>query len=434
VHPIRTLARWLTVPRSSLAASLLLGYLLLLPLEPLFNVVTVVLALLGLICLATDFRAMMARPGVVLFAALFACVWLPMLISLPDAVNVPESARKTGSFLLYLAGGVYVVAALARDDAVRWVVAGGGVIVTLWSVDAAWQFATGADFLGFPYDRGRLAGVFYPKLTLGIALVSFAPLFFEALRRAARNHSWVALALIPFVLSIALAGSRSAWLALGVAVAGYALYLLRWSDYPAIRVGWIMRALALLLCLGAGVALLMPQATSRAGELLGARVERLSGLFSGDRERMDVALSRRLSIWETGVRMYRAHWFNGVGPRGFRDAYAEHAGADDHFMARSKAWAPTHPHQLVLEIAAETGTVGLLGYLVFALLFLRALGKLDAAGLAQAFPFALGLIVVMFPFNAHKGFYGNFAASVVWWVAPLAIAALARAAREPDRD
>ena len=60
--------------------------------------------------------------------------------------------------------------------------------------------------------------------------------------------------------------------------------------------------------------------------------------------------------------MYRTHWFNGVGARGFREAFA----ACDPGKGSLAAWGEgpaLHAHQWVLEVASETGTFGLVMWL-----------------------------------------------------------------------
>ena len=129
-----------------------------------------------------------------------------------------------------------------------------------------------------------------------------------------------------------------------------------------------------------------------------SRIERSLAVFSGDRAGLDQALSGRLSIWHAAAGMIAEHPVNGVGVRGFREAYARYAAPDD-FL---------HAHQVVFEVLSETGAVGLLLWLMGAALAWRAWRwSLPAARRRAAVP-ALALAVTAFPFNTSLAFYSTF--------------------------
>ena len=83
------------------------------------------------------------------------------------------------------------------------------VLCAFWSIDASWQLVHGFNLLGFPYQGGRLSGIFHPDLKLGIVLATVSPFVFEAVRQLAVRCVWVVLTLIPFFAVIVLSGSRS---------------------------------------------------------------------------------------------------------------------------------------------------------------------------------------------------------------------------------
>ena len=51
---------------------------------------------------------------------------------------------------------------------------------------------------------------------------------------------------------------------------------------------------------------------------LKSQISGTMNIFSADFETADIATSRRLTLWKTGASIARAHWINGVGPRGYR--------------------------------------------------------------------------------------------------------------------
>lgn len=399
----RTHAPWLLV----------VAFVVLLPAEPLFNVPLLVAAAAGLVALVRD-RTVVAHPAWRTAALVYACVVVPMVVALPDAVDPGESARKAASFaLLPLAAGWLGVTLGPRG--LHRVLVACYLVATAWGLDTVVQLVAGRDVFGFPYDGdGRLTGVFHPQFSLGIVLASLAPLWLEGARRlsAAGRLGTLAWIGVPACLAgIALSGSRASWLTLLLALTAFVGHrLLAGEGRALLRPALLAAAVAGLVAVGG--AMVVPGAAERASALVAGRVTSATGLLDADRQRIDAALSYRLSIWETAVDVFRSHAFNGVGPRGFRDVYAEHAGPDDFWMARDPNRLPTHPHQLALEIAAETGGVGVVGYLaLLAVVGWRALGALRArcdAGVAAWVAVGLALL----PINAHMAFYGNVLSSL----------------------
>jgi O-antigen ligase len=78
-----------------------------------------------------------------------------------------------------------------------------------------------------------------------------------------------------------------------------------------------------------------------------------------------------------------------------------------------------HAHQIVLEILAETGALGLLLWLAGAALAWRAWRFASAAAREHARPAMLALAATVFPFNTHLAFYSTF-----WGGVTLLLAAL----------
>ena len=145
------------------------------------------------------------------------------------------------------------------------------------------------------------------------------------------------------------------------------------------------------------------------------RVARTVPVFAGDREGLDLVLARRLSLWEAGAIMLKAHWINGIGPRGYRYVYAEFSSEHDYFRG-GEVKLPTYLHQIFLEIAVETGAIGIVGYVLFLVLFFRKLLKLPRDQLSVIFPAALAVSVAVFALNVHKSFYGSFSSTMAWWL------------------
>ena len=160
------------------------------------------------------------------------------------------------------------------------------------------------------------------------------------------------------------------------------------------------------------------------------RVETLSGLWSGDREQFERAVTWRLSIWMTAANVWSDNWLNGVGPRGFRYAYEQYNPEEDYYLLHDGTRdAATGPHMQLLEIAAETGLIGILGYLVLAIGFVANLRGLPRDTFVSICPYALALVVAVFPFAGHLTFYGVLGSGVIWWMIIVCASAFAVARR-----
>ena len=429
-----------------IATGLLLAFVLLLPAEPQYNAPLLVLAVLGGWRVLSR-RTRIGAPENRFLGIAFLCMWLPMLASLPDAVDLDEALRKTASLGIYYFAGLYAIAAYSRArfrDLDRLMVCVAAVCA-LWCLDAFWQFAFGRDWFGIPFREGdqlrspsdvagRLRGPFNVAGRLGIVLVVFSPLVFEAVRRAARHWPWSPVLLLPFFATILLTGSRASWLALAVAGAGYLLFLLRWPEGPRWNARRTLAAAGAVVLAVVLAAYAWPDRVKSARETVEPRIEHLAGLWSGDREQFELATTCRLTLWRAGVNTWSEHWLNGVGPRGFRHVYDEFRPERDYFRELcAHTGAPASPHLLVLEIAAETGMIGLLGYLILGAVLLARLGALDRGALRSAYPYALVSVVALFPVTGHLGFYALFPTSLIWWVLIVNASAFAIAARK-DRE
>ena len=279
-----TMSRWFA-PNAPVATVLLLAVLVLLPFGGLYNIPLLVLCGLGLWCLGTQPRENLGDDGLRLLLVLFLCVWLPMAIASVDAVNPVESWRKVASFPVFLLAGAYVVRAIAHMVELRRLLLGVWVVCMFWSIDASWQFLNGFNLLGFPYQGGRVPGIFHPDLKLGIVLATVSPLVLEATRQLAVRSVWVVLALIPFVAAIVLSGSRSSWIVLFAVVAVYGWYLFRWTADPGVRGRAVLRVAAVGALACAVLAYTVPQAVGNMHELVVQRAGPVAHLLSGDSQR-----------------------------------------------------------------------------------------------------------------------------------------------------
>lgn len=373
--------------------------------EHAFHYAIALLMLGGLAAFARTPRALIDDPALRAFSAAFLCLWLPMLASLPDAVNPAHAGKTALAYLHFWPAGLCIVLASRDPRLRRLLLAGVAGVIAFWLADALLQLVTGRDLFGHPPAGDILTGAFYPKQRLGLVLAVLTPVYFLGVAWLARRRPLAWLLLLPLFLVILLSLKRTAWIMLAVSLAG-----LLWLACARRQGGGRRAMLALVVALGVvgGAALTLDPA-------LKARIHATAGLLSGDFETIDRATSYRLTLWRTGWAMFGAHPVNGVGPRGYRHAYAQHAPPGDFWLARGGG--QTHPHLMSLEVAVETGALGLAGYAAFLWLvlarFRRAADEVQAA-------WALCALAATFPLNAHLAFYGSYWSTIVWLTVALA--------------
>jgi len=375
-------------------------------------------ALAGLVLVARG-RVRPGEHGVRLALVLFAAYWLPALASAPGAVAAAKSWSTVATTLRFLPFALFVVWAL-RDGA-RWpaFTAAVGAVAMLWALDAYAQIATGYS-LGGAAERERISGIFGAgNLKLGPVLATLSPFLLLA-ARARFGVRGLVLAYAFLAPPVLLAGSRAAWLS-------YALVgvLLAWHETRRPR-RFLAACAALALGLGAIGALALHDSAR-----FGARIERSLRALQGTEAAVDEAAAGRLRIWRTAIAMAMAHPVTGVGVRGFRYAYPEHAAPGDAFVDAAGETGASHAHQLVLEVLSETGLAGLACWIAGVIVAWRAWRRATAAARERARAPMLALVAMGFPLNTHLAFYSAWWGLLFWWLLALYCAALAAA--EPAR-
>lgn len=367
-----------------------------------------IMAVLGFWQVARDPRMIWREPACRGLALLFLCLWVPQLVSLIDAVNFARSAKTALSYPAYLFCGLFIVRALARPGQFARLSLALLCLVAFWCVDAFMQYATGANLFGYPYQEGGLTGMFHPKIRLGLVVAVLAPIVLEALRRLNKDSPFSWLIIVPLVAVVFLSGRRSAWVILALSLLAY---------LPPVFLTLSTRAKgALLAAVCAASALAIYAGLKDPG--LNQRMVLLTGALSS-RHQAEMATSGRASLWNTAYNMFAENRINGVGPRGFRYVYEEHADAGDAFIQEGRFGH--FPHLVFLEIAVETGLIGIAGFILFYATLLRHWWR-DRRDL-NAVAWRAALLAAAFPFNAHLAFYGSYWGGFLWLLIACAVAA-----------
>ncbi|MCW8905840.1 MAG: O-antigen ligase family protein [Sedimenticola sp.] len=373
--------------------------LLLLPIGRSAELPIAIMALWGIWRAATGFASLAALPQARHFTLLFLLIWLPIVLSYPDSANAGQTLRVAVSYLRFYFAGLFIITALVHTPipaltsrTISW-------FVLFLLFDALVQSSFGSDIFGFPYAYGRVNGLFGEDLKLGIVLSLLSPyaLFLSSRRSLATGVVvWCLLLLI-----VLLTGSRASWIMLAVSTAGYLYFQLKDKGKKALP--YVLLIATLFPAGSLGIYL--------GSDYAKQRIDTTMLIFEGDRTSVDYALSTRLPIWEAAIKMLERHPLNGIGARSFRDAYFDYVDSDDKY--HEIGITPTHTHQILLEVGAETGLIGLAFLLAFYFVIFRNLFRNRANNLSSA-PFAISLLVAIFPINTHLAIYSSFWGMILW--------------------
>lgn len=357
-----------------------------------------------------------------IFTAIFLLAWIPVLISLIDAINPQRTLVIGVNHLRFYFAGIFMLYTLGNETAQRRFLTLAAWLLAFWVLDALVQFFIGTDVFGRgPWVLGAtdeqlvlsLSGIFGPDGShFAVFMAIFSPLLWEHARR--HWSVWIQIAVfLATVFVVISAGSRAAWVIILCVIATYAfLFWFRRRAFP-----WKLVLLSLVLGL----------ATSTIGynisQSLRYRVDQT--LVEVKKPFQTGNLGHRAWIWRGGWNMFLAHPVNGVGARGFRYAFTDYADGNDPYLARVPPVRPTHSHQMLLEVATETGLIGVAGLIALIVVLVRVGWRANAGAQRCMLPFALALTAVYFPLNTHWAIYGAHLSQVLWFMIALYLAACA---------
>ena len=346
---------------------------------------------------------------------LFLCFWLPMVISSFDSFYPAKSWISSMAALRFLAAALAMTlllgSASARERVLRWT----AYLLLFWAADAFIQLFFGRDLFGIAMHPDRLNALFVKKYQFfGPTLAMLSPLVLEHARREWRPWAWaVSFALI--LGAVMIAGMRAGWLTMALVLGTYMMLMLKRENRELRRTMFTIPALAVVVL----------AVSYFASPLFQERLDVTRAFTSGVEKSLDTSSMERVPIFSTALTMYREHPVNGVGVRAFPRAYMVYAEPGDiHIRKSGGVSGATHAHNVILEIMSDTGTIGLLG-LLFAIGFLWLhFRKITPAERQDAFPYALAVLLILFPFNSHFAIYGTYTSSLVWFMVGLWSASL----------
>jgi len=340
-----------------------------------------------------------------LVLTLFLCFWLPMLLSSFDSLQPERSWTSTLAALRYLMAALSI-GVLLHTASLRWLVLRWTTYLLLfWAVDGFVQLAFGVDLFGVPLHPDRLNALFNDKFQFyGPTLAMLSPLVFEYTRRRWPAWAWgTSFALV--LGAVMISGMRAGWLAIGMVVFAYFVLMLR-RDNRELR-GATIAIPALTLVVIVFTYLVSPTVQDR--------VARTLAMTQNVESAVDYASSWRMPIFRASLEMYREHPVNGIGVRAFQQVYPQYVTPDDvHMQNHDDGTGAKHAHNIVLEVMADTGTIGLAGLLLGFAWAWRMWRGMSPPNRQEAFPYLVALVLLLFPLNSHFAIYGTYVASLVW--------------------
>lgn len=395
--------------------------LLVLPVGRLVEAPVMLMALAGLYLLVRRWRHFRDDPAIKLLAVVFLLAWIPILVSLVNAVNPENAARICVNHLRFAFSGVFIVYALSTADAHRSFLGLCAWLLLFWLADGIVQIAFGRDLFGFglPSSSGfereieRINALFgMHNLVYATLLSVLSPLLWAY---AHRNWGrWATLAVVlATIFVILLAGTRSAWVNVFVLVIA-CMAILAWRA-PRLALRTTLMALPL--------AAVMLTTLWFGSDQFAARVKTGFGSLTGSTNVVLDALGHRFWIARGAWNMFADNPLNGVGAGGFRYAFEEYGDADDPYLHAEPPIVPYHSHNYLLQLLSETGALGAAGIATLLIVLVVAGARAPPDKQRTMVPYGLCLLIAYFPINSHMAIYSSFWSQIVWWLIALYCAA-----------
>ena len=341
----------------------------------------------------------------IIVVPIFLCFWIPMVASGFDSYLPQKSWTSSLAALRFLAA-VLSMSVLLRTDSARWrVIRWTSFLLVFWAVDGFVQLIFGVDLFGIAMNPDRLNAMFVQKYQFfGPTLAMLSPLLLEHARRHWPAWAWVG-AFTLILGAVLIAGMRAGWLTMGLVLLVYIWLMARRENRELRKASLSIPVFVITAIIGSYL----------VSPLFQARLEQSLLVTGGSHEAISEASNLRMPIFKTSLAMFEAHPINGVGVRAFPRAYMEYAAPDDiHILKSGGRSGATHAHNLVLEVMADTGSIGVLGLLAGFWLVFRFWRGMTPTRRNEAFPFALALALVLFPLNSHFALYGTYMSSLIW--------------------
>lgn len=333
-------------------------------------------------------------------AAFFVPVLVTFLAALAMGGAEAVWLKRGGAFLL---GGLLALGTVRLSRDVRVQPLAGALIslaVCSWLLDGGLQLATGhsIDCRGgasacVTDNRWSLYFASNTKLSYFVGMLAFLP---AAWLIQQRRHWLAGVVLVMAGITSMAMGSRFGMLAFLVGLGALGLVV-------ALGLGRIAKLLVFVVAPLAIVALGI--VFYQVNPAFHTRMDSTLAIFSGaDYDVANQALSGRLDIWVPTLHMLAdGHWLFGIGP-GNLDAAVRPYLQPGNLFADIKIF---HAHQVLIDILAATGVIGLLAFVALYAWVARQFLRDRLAQVDLRWGALLVFLLMWFPFNSAQGFYAS---------------------------
>lgn len=379
------------------------SFLLLLPFGRSSELPVFIMAILGGMLIWKQGKLAVWQGGAKTFSLLFLCIWIPIVLSVPDSLWFKKSLSTALTYPRIYFAGIYLIWMLREDLARQRLLKLSAWLLLFWMFDALIQATVGYDLLGHAYPE-RLNGLFGPhNWKLGLTLAMLSPIVWEYVSR--HGAKWqLALAWLGTAVVVLLASSRESWIV-------FAIGSLIWSWVYARRLGFHPVRLIAIMALVTGVVWV---GAYQVNPKFAQRVDQSNAVQELSYESLNVASSFRLHLWNNAVSVLENHPINGAGVRSYRYAYVQSAEAGDPYV-NADGTGMIYAHQLLLEVGSETGAIGLIGLIAFFVIYMRAAWN-RRSEIPLAWVAWLGAFAWLFPLNTHTALYSAYWSLLIWWM------------------
>lgn len=273
------------------------------------------------------------------------------------------------------------------------------LIITFVSFDIYFQFFFSFDLFGYKAEhRPRFSGPFGNELIAGSYLSRFLPLIIPLiiflLKKNKKNNILIIIFLILFIFSVLLTGERASFLFLLEFLILYFIFIFRNKISILLKI-FIPALIALSLLIN------LPGIKTRYQDLYNILINFDQSSYG--------------KLYSSGIQVWKLNPINGVGFKNFR------VNCDIQVIDQTDNTHPlcsTHPHNLYIEILAETGIIGFLLFCFFIFfLFLKIFKELNLNKnkneILKIVPVII-LFLLIWPLSTAGSFYTSWNGLFFW--------------------
>ena len=331
------------------------------------------------------------------------CLAVPALCSIFDSALMDRSVRTLLRLMSFGLVAVVLIQMPPSATALKKITIGVALAIGFFCLDGIFQKVIGHNIIGNTlwsdqFNPTRITG--FLGLNYAWVLMVLSPWLFEGCRLLdGRGLAyWVAIPLL--FVAVILGGSRASGLLLVISVLSYATLI-------GVRLGVstsVKFVVPVLLSLLGSVVLLA------SNPEIGDRWLAVIGVFPGGAGDVAEILSWRPYLWDAAIALFLEHPINGVGIRAFgvsSETLLAGYGVADRIPGAAYNWSP---HLNVLEVAADLGTIGLLGYAILLAALSRWLINAPVSAIAPG----LTALMALFPLGSTLPLFSARVSAVAW--------------------